>query len=408
MATLCKNCGGSLVFNPGKNKMFCKMCGTYFSVSDVDIKDREILETQKAVSAQKVYGSDDKSFMDCNIYTCNHCGGEIIINNTEVSTYCIYCGNPAVVFSRVAKQRRPEFILPFSVTREDAIDIMRMRLNNAFFVPKEIKEFKPDAVRGIYIPYWIVNASHHNAAFLSGQVKQGKNTVTKYYERVGECDFKNMTLDASRTLSDFITEKLEPFDLTALKPFDENYLAGFYSDMNDLSEQEIVNSANRRCDEMFREEVIRDVHARSVKVIDSAPYTQLNEDKIYAMLPAWFITIEYNGSPLTILINGDTGKLVGTFPFDKKKFITLTAVQSVLLSAVFITLAYAFISAMCFNFTRHHGGDLASDLMRIFIYIAAAVGAVLIGVVNRIKKFRRNLQLTMSRQTLKYVKRRQG
>lgn len=408
MATLCKNCGGSLVFKPEKNKMFCKMCGTYFSVSDIDIKDREILETQKAVSAQKIYGSNDADLMDCNIYTCNHCGGEIIINNTEVSTYCIYCGNPAVVFSRVAKQRRPEAILPFSVSREDAIDIMRMRLKNAFFVPKEIKEFEPDAVRGIYIPYWIVNASHHNASFLSGQVKQGKNYVTRYYERVGECYFKNLTLDASKALSDFISEKLEPFDLTALKPFDENYLAGFYSDMNDLSEQEIVNSANRRCDEMFREEVVRDIPASSVKVLDSAPYTQLNADKIYAMLPAWFITIEYNGSPLTILINGDTGKLVGTFPFDKKKFITLTSIQAVLMSVVFIALSFAFIKVLTFNFSRHHGGDLASDMMRIFMYIFVAVGAVLTSVINRIRKFRNNLRLTMSRQTLKYVKRRQG
>ena len=408
MATLCKNCGGSLVFNPERNKMFCKMCGTYFAVSDVDIKDRENLEKQKAVSARKIYGSDDPSLMDCNVYTCNHCGGEIIVNSTEVSTYCIYCGNPAVVFSRVAKQKRPEFILPFSVTRENAIDIMRARLQNAFFVPKEIKEFKPDAVRGIYIPYWIVNASHHNAAFLSGQVKQGKNTVTKYYERVGECDFKNMTLDASKALSDFITEKLEPFDLTALKPFDENYLSGFYSDMNDLSEQEIVNSANRRCDEMFREEVIRDVPASSVRVIDSAPYTQIDDDKIYVMLPAWFITIEYNGSPLTILINGDNGKLVGTFPFDKKKFITLTAVQAVLMSLLFVFIAYWMIRVLCFNFMRHNGGDLASDMMRIFIYVCAAIGAVLTGVINRIKRFRENLRLTMSRQTLKYVKRRQG
>ena len=407
MATLCKNCGGSLVFNPGKNKMFCKMCGTYFDVTDVDIKDREQLQKKKAVSAQKVYGSDDPSFMDCNIYTCNHCGGEIIITDTEVSTYCIYCGNPAVVFSRVAKRKRPEFILPFSVTRDDAIDILRMRLNNAFFVPKKIKEFNPDSVRGIYIPYWIVNANHHNAAFVTGQVKRGKHTYTEYFERAGTVEFKNLTLDASKMLSDFLTEKLEPFDLTALKPFDENYLAGFYSDMNDLSEQEIVNSANRRCDEMFRTEVLRDISASSVRVVDSAPYTELNEDKIYVMLPAWFITIDYEGTPLTILINGDTGKLVGTFPFDKKKFISLTAAQSVLLSAIFIAIAYVFIRAMVFS-VAYMRGDFATDFLRLIFYAALPVGAVLTGAINRIKKFRYNLHLTSSRQTLRYVRRRQG
>ena len=66
------------------------------------------------------------------------------------------------------------------------------------------------------------------------------------------------------------------------------------------------------------------------------------------------------------------------------------------------------IRVLCFNFMRHNGGDLASDMMRIFIYVFAAIGAVLTGVINRIKRFRENLRLTMSRQTLKYVKRRQG
>ena len=313
MASLCKNCGGSLVFDPDKKRMFCKMCGTSFDVSQVDIKDRELLENIEAVSADKVYGSNDPGFMDCNIYTCSHCGGEIIVNDTEVSTYCIYCGNPAVVLSRVAKQRRPEFILPFSISRETAINIIKTRLKNGFFIPKEIKNFKPDAVRGIYIP------------FLEGQVKQGKNTVTKYYERAGETIFKNMTIDASRTLSNLITEKLEPYDLTSLVLFNENYLAGFYADMSDLSDQEIANHANRRADEMFREEVALDVPAMAVKAVDSAPYTLINEDKVYAMFPAWFFTMEYDGKPLTILINGDNGKVVGTFPFDKKKFVFLTS-----------------------------------------------------------------------------------
>ena len=75
---------------------------------------------------------------------------------------------------------------------------------------------------------------------------------------------------------------------------------------------------------------------------------------------------------------------------------------------IFVTLSFAFIKVLTFNFSRHHGGDLASDMMRIVMYIFVAVGAVLTGVINRIKKFRNNLRLTMSRQTLKYVKRRQG
>lgn len=407
MATLCKNCGGTLIFDPEKNKMFCKMCGTYFAVAEVDIKDREILEAQREVSAHKLYGSTDEELMDCNVYTCNHCGGEIIINNTEVSTCCIYCGNPAVVFSRVSKHRRPEFILPFSVTQEEAVNILRMRLKNAFFVPKQIKQFEPKQVRGIYIPYWIVNAKHHNAAFLSGQVRKEKYTEIQYFERVGDAEFKNLTLDASKMLPDLVSENLEPFDLTALKPFDENYLSGFYSDMGDLTEQEVINSANRRCDQMYRDEVVKDIPALSPSVIDSAPYTSINEDKVYVMLPAWFITFEYDGKPLTVLINGDTGKLVGTFPFDKARFITLTAVQAVLLSMVFSFIAFAFLRAIYIS-VIYRSGEALSNIARLLLYAGFATAGLVTGAIRRAGKFRDALALTMSRQTLTYMKKRQG
>ena len=65
MATLCKNCGGPLIFKPEINRMFCNHCGTDFAVSDVEITDRELLEEIKALSAKEVYGVDSEEFYDC-------------------------------------------------------------------------------------------------------------------------------------------------------------------------------------------------------------------------------------------------------------------------------------------------------------------------------------------------------
>ena len=389
MASLCQNCGGTLIFDPAKNRMSCKMCGAFFDVRDVEVQDRSEYEEQ---------------YMDCNIYVCDHCGGEIIVNSTEVSTYCIYCGNPAVVFNRVAKQRRPEFILPFSITKEQAVMILRARIKKSFFVPPHIKHFKPEAVRGIYIPYWIVNAEHYNASFIEGKVQNGKRTETHYYERAGYCTFNNLLLDASKALNDYTSEKLEPFDLTALKLFNENYLAGFYSDMSDLNEQEIINAANRRSDEMFRSEIVRGVHADNVRIVDSYAYTEINDDKVYAMLPAWFITMQFNGEPLTVLVNGDTGKVVGTFPFDKKRFISLTGLSALIMAAGFAYILYHVISF----FLWMYNDDVNPNLVQFLVYGGAGVSAAAAGAINRLRRFRDTLRLTKSSQTLKYVRRRQG
>ena len=83
----CKNCGGRISYNIKRQGLTCDNCDSVFSVGE--------------------YGSgatDNSSLdMECDIYSCSSCGAELILNNTESSTFCPFCGNATVVMSRVAK-----------------------------------------------------------------------------------------------------------------------------------------------------------------------------------------------------------------------------------------------------------------------------------------------------------------
>ena len=411
MATLCKNCGGPLIFEPSNGKMSCRPCGSVFSVSEIDITDRELLEEIKALSAKEVYGEDDVRYYDCNVYTCNSCGGDVIINNTEASTYCMYCGNPTVVFSRVAKQRRPEFILPFKISKEQAIQNIKSHVGRGFFVPKEIKEFDPELVRGIYIPYWIVNAHHYNAAFIKGDVPvnygRNKSYKTVFFGRAGEFDIHNMTLDASEALNDESSMKLEPFELTELEEFDENYLTGFYSDIADVTGHKIAAAANLRADQMFCDEAMRDVAAKNMKVMSSEPLTKVDNDMVYAMMPCWFVTIKYKDEPLTILVNGESGKVVCALPFNKALFISLVVATALALGIVFTLLSKGLLMVM-FASTGRHSSRSNDGMFKLIAYGAGAAFTGLSIACHRIKRVLTNLHLTKSQATFKYVKKRQG
>ena len=166
MITRCKNCSGQLVFDPKKQMLVCDHCGGLFNPEDFNTTGNESLIDKKAESLNEIYGTDSKEFMDCYVYICSSCGGEIIVNGTEASTQCVYCGSSAVVFSRIAKQKRPRGIIPFKITREEAIEAVREQFNKGFFIPKAIKEFKPNDIRGIYIPYWLVNCIHDKSKFV--------------------------------------------------------------------------------------------------------------------------------------------------------------------------------------------------------------------------------------------------
>lgn len=56
------------------------------------------------------------------------------------------------------------------------------------------------------------------------------------------------------------------------------------------------------------------------------------------LLPAWFVVFHHDGESYTIMVNGQTGKVVGAVPFDKKKAGIIFAGASTILSALCIEI----------------------------------------------------------------------
>ena len=406
MATLCRNCGHALVFDPQTQKLCCGACGSAFMPEEVQSESKDYRQNLKAESAQEVYNSKEEQLMDCYVYTCSECGGEIIINGTEASTTCIYCGNPNVVFSRIAKQKCPEFVLPFSITKERAIEIVREKVGKGVFVPREIKNFSPELVRGIYIPYWVVNADFANAVVISGQVKSGKNSVTRYFGRAGRMNLKNLPIDASQALSDESSSRLEPFNLTHLKPFDDDYLAGFYSNVSDVTYSDLRQATMLRATEYFNNEAIESVKASAKKVINSSPSLKLDNDMVYAMLPAWFITFKYKGKHNTILVNGDTGKVVCGLPWNKILFYTLLVIVGI---AATIGLFFVFKATLPFIFeTRSSRSSSSNNNGKLIALLIAGIIALFSTGIRKVVKVIKNINLTQDKAIFNFTKKRQG
>lgn len=405
MATLCKNCSHALVFNPETQKLECSYCGSSFKAEEIESESKKYRQDLQAESMDTVYGETDGKYMDCYVYTCAECGGEIIINGSESSTTCIYCGNPNVVFSRIARQKCPDYILPFSISKDKAVSMVRERLKKGIFVPSKIKKIKIDCVRGIYLPYWLVNAEYSGAVVLSGQVHEGKHTRTYYFGRAGDMNIKNLPIDASKMVSDESTARLEPFSMSLLKSFDEDYLAGFYSNVTDITYSDLRSSALTRAKEYFEDEAIHDCVVENPKIIRSNPSIKLNNDLIYAMLPAWFISFKYKKKHHTILINGDTGKVVCGIPWNKILFYSLLIGLGIL-----ITAAAFFVFRYTLPFFLAAGGSSRSSSNRgkLIAFLIAGIIALFTTGIRKVVKVVKNIKLTQDRDTFNFMKKRQG
>lgn len=382
MAVVCSNCSGRLIFNPASQKLECAACGSMFNPEDI----------------RDIYAEVHSKYYDTRVYTCGHCGAEVITSDSEVSTFCVYCGNPAIVFSRISKEFRPDGIIPFQVTKEDAIRYIRIKFRKHNpVVPKEARDkLTPENIRGIYVPYWVINAKFTEADYISGFVDHNKSSEKRYFFRSGDVGLKNVPIDGSKMLNDNISIKLEPFYLEEAKVFDEDYLNGFYSNISDTTYPELRESAAQRCHKLFSEEVIKNIKARDIKIEDTVFWVDIQDNPVYMMMPVWFFTFKYEGKPYTLLVNGQTGKVAGTMPWNRKKVRNIALisfiVSFILFAAFFILAVYRF------------AGGIFSQAMAAMMAFAVLVFVRSIIGLQRIKK---NLKLTQSEDIFRFVKKRQ-
>lgn len=96
---------------------------------------------------------------------------------------------------------------------------------------------------------------------------------------------KKITVDASRTLNDESSIRLEPYDMKDLKPFSAGYLSGFYADCSDEFMEIMKFKAVERAKKMFNKEIRETIPAHNIKVKSSTLVHKMT-GQYYALFPA--------------------------------------------------------------------------------------------------------------------------
>ena len=375
----------ALIFNPSTGFLECPSCQSRYMPEMLHdaVKDPS--------TPQASFESDE---MEMNVYSCTACGAEIAVTVVESSTFCSYCGQPTIVFDRVSSAKKPEYIIPFSVTKEQAVTLIRRHLSSGYFVPKEIKNFSVERIRGIYIPFWLYDVDYKDEQYLSGRVKSGKNTYTRYFYRSAFVTFHDLTLDASKQLSDESSQRLEPYRTNELRPFESGYLSGFYADCFDADPSSLQYLAAQRSRELFNKQIESTIRASSIQILSSNPKYEIQRSS-YAMLPAWFLTFRYQDEPYTIMLNGQTAKVVGAVPYDKRKVTILFALLAIIGTIILTPIIYAMACS----------GD--SDAFETILYFAVGGGLMWGYGLKKIKDIKQSIALSKASNMNRFVKDRQ-
>lgn len=409
----CPNCGYALTYDIGSKQMVCDACMSFFKPSEVENyaegskSEKELaasMDTKGGAGTQgdtlegdRLEEENPREYMECNVYSCTSCGGELLVNGVETSTFCAYCGQPTIVFNRVSKELMPQFIIPFSVSKKEAEEAIRNKMKAGFFVPDEIKNFDVERLRGIYIPYWLCDMKYKDKQSLKGTVGSGKSRRTRYFYRAAECEYRNITMDASIRLSDESSQRLEPFDTTKLYPFNTSYMSGYFADRYDVDKKAIRDVAFKRGKRLFDEEVVKTVKASDVHIVNNKPQMDIKKLK-YVLLPVWFLTFRYQDEPYTFLVNGQTKKVVGGVPYIKSFFWILVSILSLIATMLIHPVISTILTA----------ASDSEDYVQMICVIATLGGVSMYAGIKNLKKLRKSIELSKSKTMLNFVKDRQG
>lgn len=355
----CPACTGPLHFSGASGKLECEYCGSSYEVAMIEElyaeKEQKAVEAQQKIDARKEREQQEaaQAGLDWSaeeaaalkVYNCSSCGAELICDASTAATSCPYCGNPTVIPSQFSGGLKPELILPFKLDKEAAKKALKAYYKEKRLLPNAFKdENHIEEIKGVYVPFWLFDCKVSGDVTYNGTIeetsKAGDTEIveSKHYiiEREGSMEFEKIPIDASTKMPDAHMDAIEPFDYQEFKPFSTAYLPGFLADKYDVSLEESQKRVEERAKNSMADELEQTVEGYS-SLQEFSNHLVVEEAKgHYALLPVWMLSTRWNGENYLFAMNGQTGKLVGDLPVDKKKYYSYFAGIALPLAALIL------------------------------------------------------------------------
>lgn len=334
----CPACQAPLSFKPDASKVVCEYCNNEFDVElikKIFAEKEEVARKahEKKEEAWKSKGKNEKFSEDeiahMKTFSCSACGAELVCDENTMATECCYCGNPAMIPGRFSNMLKPDYIIPFKKTKQEAMDALKKFYEGKQLLPDLFtQQNRIEAIQGMYVPFWLFDSTVEGQAIYrasqSFSVTNGKTTTTTvdYYDcmREGSMNFEMIPVDGSVKMEDDFMESIEPFDYKDMVLFESAYMAGYLADKYDVDADTAIGRAEERMQESV-ERVLYDTVTGfdSVNPAHESAISRNNSVYFYAMAPVWILTTRFEDKPYTFMMNGQTGKFVGRLPIDNSK-----------------------------------------------------------------------------------------
>ena len=360
----CPACTGPLHFVGESGKLECDYCGSTYDVAEIEalyagqeagakaaFQEAEAKEKTgepgeepawDTSALQGDWGADGEGMKS---YNCPSCGAELICDATTAATSCPYCGNNTIVPGQFGGTMKPDYVIPFKLDKKAAVAALKKHYSKKFFLPRAFSSGNHlEEVQGIYVPFWLFDAGaeadcrFHATRSHTHTDGDYRVTVTEHFDvrRSGTMEFERIPVDGSKKMPDDYMDSIEPFDYAGLKSFSTAYLPGYLADKYDVTAQESMERADRRCHNSAFDQMRRDISGYEV-VNQVGGNVRLHRGKVhYVLMPVWTLRTRWKNQDYLFMMNGQTGKMVGDLPVSNGKVTAFFSVLAVTLSGLML------------------------------------------------------------------------
>ncbi|MCC6644200.1 MAG: hypothetical protein IT374_01340 [Polyangiaceae bacterium] len=346
----CDACGGTLLYDPGSKSLKCKHCKAVAPPARLvptTPGPREIpLRAGLAMQAPTGLG------VQLQAVQCNSCGATVNMGPEERAGACSFCASPMVVtVAAGANLISPESLVPFQITKDHATSGFNVWLKGLWFRPSDLAKLaKLDKVQGVYVPYWTFDADvrsdwtaergwnyQETEWYTDSQGNQQSRTVTKTrWEHASgwrQDHYDDVLVCASKGVPAELVDKLTSFQTTHLVAYSPGYLAGWKAEAYVVQLPDAWSQGQKKIFTEQEKKCGSDVGGDTHRALVVQNHTG-NETFKHVLLPIYVAAYRYGDKPYQVLINGQTGEVVGKAPW------------SVLKIALAVLAALAFCAAM--------------------------------------------------------------
>ncbi|WP_225735658.1 TFIIB-type zinc ribbon-containing protein [Gulosibacter chungangensis] len=372
----CPKCGSTeIVLRVSEGTLICQFCRYEWNEKTIDEKFgfesaiSELHGIHMGSGATRIQESTD----DVLTLKCGACGADVVVNTNEaMSARCHWCRNNLSVNQQVPNGAVPDGVLPFSLPKDKAIENIREFVTKRKFFahPQFVKEFAPEEVVGVYMPYLTMDANAEIELNGTGEVQtrqytrgSGDNKYTVYDADVYQIGRKfdlyvdDILIESSQQRSNFDTDlntnnvinAIQPFDTKQAVSYNANYLRGYTSERRDLDVQAVEPKANGQILSVARARAGQTIRKYGRGVRWEKEQLVVHGSRWVALyVPVWLYSYyEQRGDRAFthyVAVNGRTGATMGSVPVRKGRLIGVSTAISIVGTIVSGVIAAAWLA----------------------------------------------------------------